>query len=125
MTIGPNTFEILARARNDLRVGIPIVIENTIIASAENIDENKLKKLQEINSLSIAITSWRAKTLNLAPYDRDLVRIYVPQNINAKWIKAIADPSMDLATPMKGPLKAVRDSNVAIARDSIKRTWST
>jgi GTP cyclohydrolase II len=120
MTIGPNTFEILARARNDLRVGIPIVIENTIIASAENMDENKLKKLQEINSLSIAITSWRAKTLNLAPYDQDLVRVHVPQNINAKWIKAIADPSMDLATPMKGPLKAIRDSNVAIARDSIK-----
>ena len=78
MTIGPNTFEILARARNDLRVGIPIVIENTIIASAENIDASKLKKLQEINSLSIAITGWRAKTLNLAPYDQDLVRIYVP-----------------------------------------------
>ena len=47
MAIRPNTFEILARARNDLRVGIPIVIENTIVASAENIDQNKLKKLQE------------------------------------------------------------------------------
>ena len=120
MAIGPNTFEILARARNDLRVGIPIVVDNTIIASAENIDECKLKKLQEINSLSIAITNWRAKTLNLAPYDQDLVRIDVPQDINAKWVKAIADPSMDLVTPMKGPLKAIRDSNAAIARDGIK-----
>ena len=120
MTVGPNTFEILARARNDLRVGIPIVIENTIIASAENIDENKLKKLQEINSLSIAITSWRAKTLNLAPYDQDLVRIDVPQKINANWVKAIADPSMDLVTPMKGPLKAIRNNDAAIARGAIK-----
>ena len=120
MTIGPNTFEILARARNDLRVGIPIVIENTIIASAENIDENKLKKLQGINSLSIAITSWRAKTLNLAPYDQDLVRIDVPQKINANWVKAIADPSMDLITPMKGPLKAIRNNDAAIARGAIK-----
>jgi len=120
MTIGPNTFEILARARNDLRVGIPIVIENTIIASAENIDENKLKKLQGINSLSIAITSWRAKTLNLAPYDQDLVRIDVPQNINANWVKAIADPAMDLVTPMKGPLKAIRNNDAAIARGAIK-----
>ena len=120
MAIRPNTFEILARARNDLRVGVPIVIENTIIASAENIDQNKLKKLQEINSLSIAITGWRAKTLKLAPYDQDLVRIDVPQNINAKWVKAIADPSMDLVTPMKGPLKAIRDSNAVIARGAIK-----
>ena len=120
MAIGPNTFEILARARNDLRVGIPIVIENTIIASAENIDDNKLKKLQVINSLSIAITSWRAKTLNLAPYDQDLVRLDVPQNIDAKWVKAVADPAMDLLTPMKGPLKAIRDNNATIARDAIK-----
>ena len=81
MTVGPNTFEILARARNDLRVGIPIVIENNIIASAENIDENKLKKLQEINSLSIAITSWRAKTLNLAPYDQDLADLASSTNL--------------------------------------------
>ena len=120
MAIGPNTFEILARARNDLRVGIPIVVENAIIASAESIDENKLKKLQGINSLVIAITSWRAKTLNLGPYDQDLVRIEVPQNINVQWVKAIADPSMDLVTPMKGPLTAIRDSNAAIARDAIK-----
>ena len=122
MTIGPTTFEILARARNDLRVGIPIVVGNTIVASAENIDENKLKKLQEINSLIIAITSWRAKTLNLGPYDQDLVRIDVPKNINSKWIKAIADPSTDLLMPMKGPLKAIRDNNAAIARGAIKLT---
>jgi len=120
MAIRPNTFEILARARNDLRVGIPIVVENTIVASAENIDECKLKKLQGINSLSIAITSWRAKTLNLGTYDQDLVRIDVPQKINSSWVKAIADPSMDLVVPMKGPLKAIRDSNSAIARDAIK-----
>ena len=120
MTIGPNTFEILARARNDLRVGIPIVVENTIIASAENIDECKIKKLQGINALSIAITSWRAKTINLGTYDQDLVRIDVPQKINSNWIKAIADPSMDLVVPMKGPLKAIRDNNSAIARDAIK-----
>ena len=120
MAIGPNIFEILARARNDLRVGIPIVIENTIIASVESIDESKLKELQGINSLIIAITSWRAKTLNLGTYDQDLVRIDAPKNINSKWVKAIADPSMDLITPMKSPLKVIRDSNSAIARVAIK-----
>ena len=120
MAIAPKTSEILARARGDLRIGLPIIIGDMIVLAAENIEQTRLDQLQRIGSLCLVITRWRAKTLNLSLYDQDVVRIKLPIDINSQWIREISDPSMDLINPIKGPLKVIRDSKACEARAAMR-----
>mgnify|MGYP001311816219 CR=1 FL=1 len=120
MSIAPKTSEILARARNDLRIGLPIVIGNMIVVASENIEQTRLDQLQKMGSLCLVLTRWRAKTLNLALYDQDVVRIKLPTEINYKWVREISDPSMDLVNPIKGPLKQIRDSKAEKAKAAMR-----
>ena len=78
--LGPANQEILMRARADLRLGIPIVLENkenaAIIAPIEVLNESRLDQLKVIDKNSfILITTRRAKTLKCPIYDENFVRI--------------------------------------------------
>jgi len=125
MSIKPNTIEVLARARNDLRIGLPIVIGDIIVVASETLTESRLSFLQKIGSLSLVITKWRAKTLKLGFYDNDIVRLVLPLNVTSSWVRAVADPSQDLANPLKGPLKSIRDKNSKEARSAINLVKKT
>ena len=111
MPIKPNTTEVLARARNDLRIGLPIVIGDIIIVASETLTQSRLSLLQKIGPLSLVITNWRAETLKLGFYDNDIVRLVLPRDATSSWVRAVADPSLDLDNPLKGPLKSVRNGN--------------
>ncbi|MDT8344793.1 MAG: GTP cyclohydrolase II, partial [Thermohalobaculum sp.] len=54
-------------------------------------------------ALDLAVTHRRAETLKARAYDGMLARIAVPADAGAPWVTATADPSLDLATPLKGP----------------------
>src|SRR5690606_5105137 len=45
-------------------------------------------------------------------YDDGLARVIVPDDGDLAWLRALADPAGDLMTPMKGPLKTLRDGEV-------------
>ena len=120
MPLSPTLSELIARARADLRMGVPVVIADVMICAAETLQAERLADLQLSNgALQLAITSWRAQTLKAPAYDGDVARLAIPSDAPLSWIQAIADPADDLNTPMKGPLKSLRDGDASVARLAI------
>ena len=106
----PTSVELVDRARNDLRIGLPICLshndENWLIFSIETISKERHSELSEDTEFSI--TAQRAKTLNITAYDNDIGRFKLNKVKDWRWVKALADPSDDLRYPMKGPFEAIR-----------------
>ena len=124
MNLAPDMNELLARARADLRMGVPVLISGpdpVLILAAETLTPERLTQVQTLDAMPVlTITSQRAKTLKVVAYDGDLARIELPNGCNAAWISAIADPSDDLRVPMKGPLKSQRGGSSASHRLAIR-----
>jgi GTP cyclohydrolase II len=115
MSFAPDINERLARARADLRMGVPVVLSGprtVLIAAAETIDRPRLADFQALGvPIELAITVHRANTLKARAYDGDLARIRVPSDATLNWVHAVADPADDLRAPMKGPLTCARGSD--------------
>ncbi|WP_333712029.1 GTP cyclohydrolase II [Yoonia sp.] len=120
MGFSPDITERLARARADLRMGVPIVLEGgAIIFAVETLDAVRFADLRAMGMPVLAITSWRAETLKARAYDGDLARVALPQDATLAWVQAVADPADDLRNPMKGPLQTVRDGSADLHRAAI------
>ena len=121
----PNLTERIARARADLRMGVPIVVSDGktagLVCAAEVLTAERLAGLTDTNAV-LAITNHRAATLKVAPYDGDLVRVILPKGADIAWVQAMADPADDLRNPMKGPFKTARGSSAKIHRAGIALT---
>jgi GTP cyclohydrolase II len=126
MTLAPDITERLARARADLRMGVPVVLDGpeggALVFAAETIDGPRLAQLRTLGPAALAITGWRAKTLKARAYDGDIARIVLPADVTLSWIKSIADPADDLRAPMKGPLRTLRDGPADLHRAAIALT---
>ncbi len=123
MGFAPDITERLARARADLRMGVPVVLTGgAVILAAETLDAERLAAARTMGTAHLAVTSHRAETLKIAAYDGDLVRIALPPEATLTWVQALADPADDLRQPMKGPLRATRDGNAIFARAAIALT---
>ncbi|APX13935.1 GTP cyclohydrolase II [Tateyamaria omphalii] len=124
MGLGPDIVEMLARARADLRMGVPIVVlaEVSVLAVAvEAMTPERLAALRALGApLELALTGWRAETMKARVYDGDVARIAVPEAAALGWLQSLADPADDLATPMKGPLQSLRDGDAAAHRVAIQ-----
>ncbi len=125
MSLFPDITELLARARADMRMGLPVVLCNdsgfgVLALSTETLGAQRLADFRGLGSrLVIAITGRRAETLKARAYDGDLARVIVPEDADIGWIQAVADPSDDLNAPMKGPLMTERDGNAGLYRLAI------
>ena len=116
--------EKIARARADLRIGVPIVLRDGAtdwaVCAIETLSSERLAQLRDMSgALHLALTDRRAETLAAPPYDGDLVRIAVPADAPATWVHAMADPSLDLQVPMKGPFQYLRDGQAIADRSAI------
>ena len=125
MSLAPDNTEILARARADLRMGVPIVLCNgdgaVLVLAAETLDAQRLADVRALGGRSVlAITARRAETLKARAYDGDLARIELPPDANLTWVLGVADPADDLKTPMKGPLISEREGPADLYRVAIK-----
>ena len=124
MTFSLSLRERLARARSDLKAGIPIAVksagETTVALSVETLDPEKLSLFKALPNHSLAITDWRAKALSLGAYDTDLTRITPHHGAPLNWYQAMADPARDLDHPMKGPFNVARDGDPMPARIAIR-----
>lgn len=120
----PTQAERVARALADLRLGLPVGITwgdaHAIFLAAEGVQSARLEALRSYGPVCLAITDWRARTLKARAYDGDLARIAVPGDADAGWIRNVAEPANDLATPMLGPFTTLRDSDAAPARIAIR-----
>ena len=123
MSLEPDIVETLARARSDLRMGVPIVLmgaTSVVVAAVESLSATRLTAIRDLGSAPVlALTAWRAKTLKARCYDNDLARIALPDGAALGWVQALADPADDLATPMKGPLNSIRGGNAAPHRAAL------
>ena len=123
MTLTPTPTEKLARARTDLRLGLPVVLVcdglAMLCAAIETMDDARLTALRGFGQPELAITQRRAETLKAHAYDGDLARIAVPKDADMRWLRAIADPADDLRVPMKGPLTSLRGGPADFHRTAI------
>jgi GTP cyclohydrolase II len=125
MSFAPDIIERLARARADLRMGVPILLTGgdaaVLVLAAETLRRERLADLRALGGTPVlAITARRATTLKARAYDTDLARIRLPDEATLAWIRDIADPADDLASPMKGPLLSEREGDAALHRAAIK-----
>ncbi|MBL1435287.1 MAG: GTP cyclohydrolase II [Rhodobacteraceae bacterium] len=115
--------ERLARAAHDLRLGLPVGVQAGdglwLVAAVETLGVKRWKALLGLEASVLALTSWRAKTLHIPVYDGDLTRVEVPKSADLRWLKAVADPSIDLSIPLKGPFKAARGGETGAHRAAI------
>jgi len=58
----------------------------------------------------LVLSHARARTLKMRLYTPDVVAIKLERPIRAAHLRAIADPTADLAEPLKGPFDAVREA---------------
>lgn len=61
------------------------------------------------NGWDLLLTESRARTLKIPPYTGDLVALPLQKTSELAWIKALADPTSDLDSPLKGPFEPRRD----------------
>ena len=122
-TLGLNVIERLARARADLRMGVPVVLargrQGALAVAIEPLEAARLEALRALGQPEVALTSWRAETLKLAAYDGDVARILLPQEADVAWLAGLADPAHDLGKPFKGPFRAQRAGEADLHRTAI------
>lgn len=121
MAFAPDITERLARARADLRMGVPVVLDGgALVLAAETLDAARLADLRTLGGQAVlAVTGRRAETLKARAYDGDISRILLPPDATLNWVRAIADPADDLRAPMKGPLQSARDGSADLHRAAI------
>ena len=113
MFIDPTLDEVLARARADLRMGLPVRLSvpdgDWLVAPAETVSANRMEIMRRLGNLTLAVTARRAETLKARIYDSDLARLSVPDDKDLGWVQTLADPADDLRYPLRGPLLSQRD----------------
>jgi len=114
--------EQVARARADLRIGAPVALVaetgGALILAAETARAQRLEDFRRLgqDGVDLAISHRRAETLAARAYDGDIARIIVPTDADIGWIKATADPSLDLERPLRGPYRTRREGDAELHR---------
>jgi GTP cyclohydrolase II len=123
MGLGLTMEERLARARGDLRMGAVVALRGdgagALVAAAEAATAARLRDLRGVGPLDLALTARRAETLKARAYDLDLARVAVPDDADIRWVKATADPSADMAFPLKGPYATRRGGDASLHRAAL------
>jgi GTP cyclohydrolase II len=114
-----------ARAVDALRRGWPIAIDGMALLAVETADPERLAAFDEERRADILISSGRAATLKLANQLAAADPDYPVLVERAPWIDlaaatALADPQFDLATPLKGPYRALPLGDVAPAAAALR-----
>jgi GTP cyclohydrolase II len=120
MSLAPDITDLLARARADLRMGVPIVLgrrDGILVLAAETLSSARLAEVIALpGEADLVLTGRRAATLKARAYDGDVARVALPADATLRWVQALADPADDLAHPMKGPLATRRDGDASLHR---------
>ncbi|OAN79085.1 GTP cyclohydrolase II [Jannaschia sp. EhC01] len=120
MSLLPSISDLVARARSDLRVGLPVVLVQDgmglVVMASETAGDARLEALRALSPVVAAVTGWRAETLKIRVYDGDIARIAMPADAGARWLAELADPASDLGAPLRGPFKEERGGDATLYR---------
>ncbi|WP_435310345.1 GTP cyclohydrolase II [Primorskyibacter sedentarius] len=114
MPFSPDPKEMLSRARADLRMGVPVVLDGAspaLLLAAETLTPERLAFAKTLGPVDLALTGRRAATLKARAYDGDVARVALPDDATPDWVRGLADPADDLRKPMKGPLLTRREGD--------------
>lgn len=114
----------VARAIDALRRGWPVAIDGIASLAVETADDARLAALDRAGPADLLISGSRAVTLKLAN-QRDGTPTGPVRIERTKWIDlptavAIADPALDLATPLKGPFRTLPIADESPARAALR-----
>lgn len=120
MALAPDITDLLARARADLRMGVPIVLGNArgiLVLAVESLGADRFQDVIDLGGdIDLVLTGRRAATLKARAYDGDVARVALPKDATLRWVQALADPADDLSHPMKGPLVTRRAGDPTLHR---------
>ena len=123
MSLFPTLNERIARARTDLRLGLPVVLRSgdrvSMILAADGVGEERFDAFSALGRPHLVVTDLRAETLKARAYDGDLARLELPGDATAGWVRAVADPKDDLSSPMKGPFVSKRGGDASVERAAL------
>jgi len=96
----------LARAADALKCGRPVGLSGGwAMLAAETLNERRRVKM---NGGFLVLSHARAETLKIRLYTPEVVALPLTKDMKADTVRAIIDPTFDLATPLKGPFAASR-----------------
>ena len=107
-SLSPDLSERIARARADLRAGVPVSLDGWLALAVETASDGRLETLGAMSGSRLVLTRRRAEVLRLPVYDGDLTRV-IAAGLTPGAMRAVADPSRDLSAPLKGPFVPLRD----------------
>src|SRR3569832_1562384 len=109
----PSPVARVARAVNALRRGKAVVIRGdkpiTILA-VETASDVAVKQFVTKERAFLLLTHARARTLKIRLYTNDVVALPIERGTSLRDLRAIADPTEDLAFPLKGPFETLRET---------------
>src|SRR5690349_13590082 len=102
------------RAVDAFRRGLPVLIEDKRTAllafAVETTRQAELDKaIAKRATARLVLTHARARTLKIRLYTPDVVALAIAPATPIGMLRAIADPTEDLAYPLKGPFDALRE----------------
>jgi len=119
----PDAREV-ARAIDALRRGWPISIEGIGLLAIETADEARLAEFDAGGPTDILLSGNRAATLKLANQIEAVptapVRVERSPWLDLAAATALADPALDLATPLKGPFRTLPLANGPAAEAALR-----
>jgi GTP cyclohydrolase II len=121
MRVALTIIEQIARARTDLRMGVPVILSaepaQFLLVPIETLSQARLDQMiASKHHLHMVLTKQRAETLKIAAYDGDLARLALPADRNLAWLRSLANPVDDLSVPLKGPFHTLRGGEVQLDR---------
>jgi GTP cyclohydrolase II len=118
---------LVERAAGELRRGAPVLIraqkrnESVVAVAAETVSDATLAGLVKLCGAPFSIlTHARAATLKIRLYTPDVVGIPLAASVTSAELRALADPSIDLENPLKGPFDASRAPPSEAAKASVQ-----
>ncbi|MGN6515094.1 MAG: GTP cyclohydrolase II [Rhizomicrobium sp.] len=83
--------------------------EIVIVYAIETVTRADLNALRNFTKTpQLVLTHARARTLKIRLYTPDVIALPIGARDSAEALRAIADPTLDMAEPMKGPFEALR-----------------
>ncbi len=101
-------------AADAFRRGKPVLIREGarrfVVSAVETLTDSSLRRELRAGPLELILTHARARTLKIRLYTAEVVALAVERKATAEQLRAIADPTADLAYPLKGPFDARRET---------------
>lgn len=112
----------VTKAAIAMREGLAVAIRDGrrafLVYSVETLDAAALGKLNR--NARLVLTHARARTLKMRLYTPRAVALALEKSMTPDRLRAIADPTFDLAEPLKGPFEALRETLPPAHAASIK-----